>query len=99
MKYLSLLPLVLLTGLFAQTARQKSPDDVTLPSGKKWNDAIAEADYNSNVRDARALADLSVEIRDDFEKSGKFVLPLKTLRKIEDADKLLKALRGRLRRN
>jgi hypothetical protein len=99
MKYTALLPLVLLAGLFAQTPRQKSPEDLTLPNGKKWNDAIVEADHIDNIRDSRALAELAAEIRDDFEKSDKFVLPLKTLRKVEDAEKLLKNLRGRLRRN
>jgi hypothetical protein len=99
MKYTALLPLVLLAVLSAQTRRPKEPEDVTLPNGKKWSDAIAEAEHADNIKDSRVLAQLSAEIRDDFEKGDKFVLPLKTLRKLDDAEKLVKTLRGRLRKN
>lgn len=100
MKYAPLFPLVLMAGLFAQTPRQaKAPDDVTLPNGRKWADVIAEADHAANLKDARTLAQLSVEIRDDIETNGKFVLSVKALRKLDDAEKLLKSLRGRMNKN
>jgi hypothetical protein len=98
MKYAAMLSLVLAAS-FAQSSRSKAPEDATLPNGKRWSDAIAEADYKDNLRDSRALAQLSAEIRDDIEASDKFVLSLKTLRKVEEAEKLVKDLRGRMRKN
>ena len=99
MKYAVLLLLVSFVVSFAQAPSQKGPEEITLPNGKKWSDAIAEADHQSDVKDARALAALTVEIRDDIEAGDKFVLSLKTLRKIDDADKILKKLGARMRKN
>ena len=39
------------------------------------------------------------EIRDEIGASDKFVLSLKTLRKLEDAEKLVKDMRNRMRKN
>jgi hypothetical protein len=99
MKYPMLLSLVLLVQTFAQQPRQKSPNDISLPNGRKWNDAIVEAEHEANIKDARALAILTADIRDSIETGDKFVLSLQTLRKVEDAEKLLKHLRGRMRKN
>jgi hypothetical protein len=99
MKYTALLSLVFLAGSFGQAPPSKAPEDATLPNGKRWADVIAEADYKDNVRDSRALANLTAQIRDDIEASDKFVLSLKTLRKVEDAEKLLKDMRARMRKN
>jgi hypothetical protein len=100
MKYLAMLLLAFLAILPAQTPQSaKAPEDATLPNGKRWGDVIAEADYKDNLRDARALADLTAGIRDEIQASDKFVLSLKTLRKIEEAEKLLKDLRTRMRKN
>jgi len=99
MKYAAVFLLAFLVGSFAQTPSAKSPEDVTLPNGKRWNDVIAEADYKRNVKDARELATIAAEIRDDIEASDKFVLSLKILRKVEDVEKLAKDLRARLRKN
>lgn len=99
MKYAAVFLLAFLVGSFAQAPLPKSPEDITLPNGKRWNDVIAEADYKRNVKDARELATMTAEIRDEIEASDKFVLSLKTLRKVEDAEKLMKDLRARLRKN
>jgi hypothetical protein len=99
MKYVPLFLLVVLVGSQAQTSRQKSPEEIRLPNGRTWNDVIAQADHESNLKDAQALAHLTAEIRDDIERGDKFVLSLKTLRKVEAAEKLLKDLRARMRKN
>lgn len=96
MKYTALLLLVSLC--FAQT-RPKSPEETRLPNGRVWSDVIAAADHEKNLRDSQRLADLFAEIRNEIEEADKFVLPLRTLKKIEDAEKLVKDLKGRLRKN
>jgi hypothetical protein len=90
---------LVLFGSFAQSSNPKAPEDATLPSGKRWNDVIAEEDYKNNLKDARALAELTAGIRSDIEASDKFVLSLKTLRNIDEAEKLLKTMRSRMRKN
>ncbi|MEO8097185.1 MAG: hypothetical protein ABI811_05745 [Acidobacteriota bacterium] len=99
MKYAVLLLLISLPLLWAQNNRPGQPDDLKLPNGKSWNDAIAKSDHEKNIKDARELARLSAEIRDELEDGRSLVLSLKTLKKVEDAEKLAKELRGRMRRN
>jgi hypothetical protein len=93
------LPFVMTAFLFAQTPDTTQPEDLKLPNGKSWNDAIAKGDHEHNMKDARELARLTAEIRDELEGSPSLVLSLKTLKKVEDAEKLVKTLHGRLRRN
>lgn len=99
MKYLAMLLLLSLTGAYSQSSRLDSPEDIKLPNGKSWNDAIAKADYERNLKDARALAKLSAEIQEELENSAAFILPLKTLKKVEEAEKLAKNIRSRLNKN
>jgi hypothetical protein len=99
MKYVAMFLIVSLTGSFAQSSREKSPQDIKLPNGQSWNDVIAKADHERNLEDSRELAQLTAAIQADIERGDKFVLSLKTLRKVEAAEKLLKDLRARLRKN
>lgn len=96
MKYAALCLLVPLC--FAQT-RPKLPEETRLPNGRVWSDVIAASDHEKNIRDSERLAELSAEIRDELAASDKFLLPLKTLKKIEDAEELAKDLKKRLRKN
>jgi hypothetical protein len=73
------------------------PDDVRLPNGKLQRDAILKADYESNVKDARALIDLTKSFELDLEKSDAYVLSLDLLKKLDDIEKITKRIRGRMR--
>ena len=70
-----------------------------LPNGKSQKDEIIRADYERNLRDAGELARLSEEIKDDLEKGDRYLVSLKTLKELEDVEKLSKDIRQRLRRN
>ncbi len=72
--------------------------DVKLPSGKSQRDEILKADHERNIEEAKALAKLTDEIRADIEKSDRFILPAATLKKLDEAEKLVKKIRTRLRR-
>jgi hypothetical protein len=89
MKYLAVL---LCTMLWAQ-------EEVRMPSGKLQADEILKYEHEQNRKDAAELARLSAEIRDDFEKGDAHVVSVKTLNKLDDAEKLARNIRGRLRRN
>ncbi len=75
-----------------------APDDIRLPNGKLQRDAILKADYDSNVKDARELIDLTKSFELDLEKSDANVLSLGLLKKLDDIEKLTKRIRGRMRR-
>lgn len=96
MKYF-LLPLCAISLLVGQSIGQNR--ERRLPNGKLWADEISRADYERNLQDARRLATLSVEIRDALEDGEWYVLSLKTLEKTEEAEKLAKDLKDRLRKN
>jgi len=72
--------------------------DVKLPNGKSQKDEIVKADHKKNVEDATELARLTAEIRDEVEKSAPHVLSVGMLKKLEDAEKLAKKIRTRMKR-
>jgi len=98
LRALSVVSVLVITVLLG-TAQSPEPADVKLPNGKSWSSEIAKADYQRNLKDAKELAKLTAEIQNDLETGDPFVLPLKTLKKVEDAEKLAKDLRVRMRRN
>jgi hypothetical protein len=69
-----------------------------LPNGKSQKDEILKADRERNIEDARALAKLSETLRDEIEKNDRFVLSIPTLKKLDEAEKLVKRIRGRMKR-
>jgi hypothetical protein len=98
MRYLGLFLLTVCI-LLGQTSPIKEETDVKLPNGKSQKDEIIRVDYEHNLRDAGELARLSEEIKDDLEKGDRYLVSTKTLKKLEDVEKLSKDIRQRLRRN
>jgi hypothetical protein len=85
--------------LLAQTPSVKEEADVKLPNGKSQKDEIIRVDYERNLKDAGDLARLAEEIKDDLEKGDRYLVSTKTLKKLDDVEKLTKDIRQRLRRN
>jgi len=98
MRYLGLFLLTVCI-LLAQNPSTKEESDVKLPNGKSQKEEIIRVDYERNLRDAGELARLSEEIKDDLEKGDRYLVSLKTLKKLDDVEKLSKDIRQRLRRN
>ncbi len=71
---------------------------VKLPNGKLQKDEIVHVDYERNLKDAGDLARLAEEIKDDLEKGDRYLVSTKTLKKLDDVEKLSKDIRQRLRR-
>lgn len=78
---------------------QSSPNDVRLPNGKLQRDEIIQAEHKRNLEDADALARLAQEVKTDLDNSDSHVVSVKTLKKLDDIERLEKAIRGRLKRN
>ena len=83
----------------AQRGPGSDADDVRLPNGKSQKEEILKADYEQNLKDAAQLIDLAEQLKQDLEKNDRYVLSLATLKKTDDIEKLVKKIRGRLRRS
>lgn len=71
--------------------------DVRLPNGKLQRDEILKAEHAKSIDDARELAKLADEVRLDLEKNDQNVLPLATLKKTEEIEKLARKIHDRLK--
>jgi hypothetical protein len=99
----TLLALLVLAFSFSLDAqRPKRPGEAEepprLPNGKSQQEEILKADHEKDVVDARELARLATELRDELEKSDAHVLSVASLKKTEDIEKLAKKIRGRIKR-
>jgi hypothetical protein len=72
--------------------------DTQLPNGKSQREEILKLDHKKNLEDAAALAKLAEEVSEDLEKDDRYVVSLKTLKKLDDIEKLSKSIRGRLKK-
>ncbi len=77
---------------------QDSSNDVRLPSGKLQRDEIIQAEHKKNREDAAALARLAQEVKDDLDNGDSYIVSVKTLKKLDDIEKLDKGIRARLKR-
>jgi hypothetical protein len=70
--------------------------DPKLPNGKSQRDAILKQEHEQNLKDAAQLVQLTHDVQDALEKNDAHVLPLATLKKIDEIEKLVKKIRSRL---
>ncbi len=59
---------------------------------------MLKLDHKKNLEDAATMAKLAQEVSEDLEKDDRYVMSLKTLKKLDEIEKLAKAVRGRLKR-
>jgi hypothetical protein len=72
--------------------------DLKLPNGKLQRDEIAKADYKKNLEDAAQLVQLSQDVKEALENGDQYVVSVRTIKKLDDIDKLSRSIRGRLKR-
>ena len=72
-------------------------NDKKLPNGKSQNDAIAQEEHKRSLKEADDLVALAEEIRADLRKAGNYVVPLSTVKKTEEIEKLAKRIRNHLK--
>jgi hypothetical protein len=76
----------------------KAPDeDRKLPNGKSQRDAIAQQNHQQSLKDANELVEAATSLRDELQKAGTYVVPLTSVKKTEEIEKLAKRIRGRLK--
>ena len=88
--------------LFAQAERrpQEAADlePVRLPNGTLQSDAILKAEHDGSLKDAAQLQRLSTELSIELEKNDRHVVSMQTLKKLDEMEKLVKRIRGRMKR-
>ena len=80
-----------------QTNESRPDEDRRLPNGKRQSEEILREEHQKSLDDATRLAQLSEEVRSELEKNGQNVLPLGTLKKLDEIDKLTRRIRTRLK--
>src|SRR5487761_2201282 len=75
-----------------------TPPEVTLPNGKSQRDEILKVDHKKNLDDAAAISKLADEVSEELEKGDRYVVSVKTLKKLDEIERLTKAIRGRLKK-
>jgi Zn-dependent oligopeptidase len=104
----ALLTLLLSPTLSAQgqfPADQRRPDpfpklpeeDRKLPNGKSQKDAIAKQNHEQSLKDANDLVEAARSLRDELQRAGTYVVPLNSVKKTEEIEKLARRIRGRLK--
>lgn len=73
-------------------------NELKLPNGKSQRDEIVRADYKKNVADSEKLAQLSMEIKDEFAAGDSNIVSVKTLKKLEEVQRLAKSMQSRMKR-
>jgi Zn-dependent oligopeptidase len=100
--------LIACTGVAAQTQdpqqepheRQTFPpntNDRKLPNGKSQSDAIAKEDHQKALKDAEDLVAMAEQLRDELKRAGDYVVPVSSVKKTEEIEKLARKIRGRLK--
>jgi len=69
-----------------------------LPNGKLQRDEIAKADYKKNLEDVAQLVQLSQDVKEALQNGDQYVVSVRTIKKLDDIDKLSRSIRGRLKR-
>ena len=78
--------------------REEKSAEIRLPNGKRQVDEILKADHEQNLREARDLSALSLSFESELEKTGRFILSLSLLKKLDEVDRLVHRLRARLKK-
>jgi len=77
--------------------KTREEDDTRLPNGKSQRDEIARQQHADALKDVDSLVAAAEELRDELKHAGDFVVPVTSLRKTEEIEKLAKKIRGRLK--
>jgi len=69
-----------------------------LPDGRLQSEAILKEDFKENLKDLDQMRTLVGAIEDDLKKNDRHVLSLKSLKNLEEIEKLSRRVRGRMKR-
>ena len=80
--------------------KPKAPElneDPRLPDGRSQKNAIAKQQHEQALKEAEQLLSTAQDLKDELQRSGTFVVPVSSVKKTEEIEKLAKRIRGRLK--
>ncbi|MGD0580812.1 MAG: hypothetical protein ABSC08_18025 [Bryobacteraceae bacterium] len=85
-----------------QTGRSQQPIDLDkirqpLPEVNPAMNQLLKEDYAKNLEDLRKMQRLLWEVRTEMAKATPNVIPLQSIRKLEEIEKISKTIRSRLK--
>lgn len=72
-------------------------DDDRLPNGKSQKNEIAKEEHQQALKEAGDLLAAAQQLKDELQKAGDYVVPLTSVKKTEEIERLAKRIRGRLK--
>ena len=95
---------ILALAVFAAVISAQAPVEIPeereerLPGQKSQKEELLKLDHKKNLEDAARLLELAQDLKSELDKSDRNVLPVSSLRKAEQIEKLARNLRSRLRK-
>jgi hypothetical protein len=74
-----------------------SDQDERLPNGKSQKNELAKQEHQQALKEATDLVAVAQQLKDELQKAGDYVVPLSSVKKTEEIEKLAKRIRGRLK--
>lgn len=71
--------------------------DRKLPDGKSQDNAIAKRNHDLAIAEANDLVELAGQLRNELQQAGSYVVPLSSVKKTEQIEKLARRIRSRLK--
>ena len=71
--------------------------DHRLPNGKSQKNEIAKEEHQQALKEADDLLAVAQQLKDELQKAGDYVVPLSSVKKTEEIERLAKRIRGRLK--
>jgi hypothetical protein len=72
-------------------------EDTRLPNGKSQKDAIAKDNHEQALKESEDLVTAAQQLRDEIKRAGSYVVPVSSVKKTEEIEKLARRIRGRLK--
>jgi hypothetical protein len=66
-------------------------------SNPKSKEEIAQENREEALKDAGALVRISQELRDELRKASSYVVPVSSVKRTKEIEKLARSIRGRLK--
>jgi hypothetical protein len=81
----------------SSSSKRTPPDASDEPGAPPTAAKLLKYQHEETLKDIDKLVKLSAEVKEEVEKGGENVLPLATLKKLEDIERLSRKIRGRLK--
>ena len=76
----------------------EAQDSLRLPDGRLQRDEILKFEHQKNLQDSAELVRLAQDLKTDLDKSGVYVVSVGSIRKTDEIEKIVRRIRGRLKR-